>query len=399
MLAKHDFVFGGMEQLLRINWDWNQNQYSGLVTRLDSSLLSGAKLRLAELRELNPDIKLLVELRYREARFLSKENEGSGRRGKGDFPPDSEYWLRTKEGKPIIGWGEDTNENGLIDPNDKVLSYLIDFTNPKVQQLVVQQAKALKESGLFDGIMLDWISESATSDDASIEGWEPVLSSEVELNARMELLKSIRNAVGDDFLIIGNTNQKILNKIAPLLNAAFMENHKPHYNQNYTDAQLQEIQKAVIFNQNNLREPKAVCVEGWRVHDVYNPDLDTRIKERNSDENLQLMRFFTTMTLTLTNGYVLFGDDNAIPISDHAHNWYDFWNLPIGKPVGNLNTLYKGINNLYIREFENAWLVYNFSGTVQNVEFSETLINGVTHEVSKNFNVPNRDGMIFLKDN
>ncbi len=396
MLAKHAVVFGGMERLAGIHWDWNQSPYSGLRTRLDTSLMPAARKRIAEIRKLNQDIKLLVELRYREGRFVSAQNEENGKTGY--LPPDSKLWLRTAEGKPVIGWGEDTNENGIIDPDDKVLSYLVDFTNPELQQLVVQQAMAIQKSGLFDGIMMDWMNENATSDDASTEGWNPYLKDEVELKARMELLQNIRNAVGDEFLIMGNTNQRMMSKLAPLLNAAFMENHKPNYKENYTDEQLQQIQEAVIFNQEHLHEPKIVCVEGWRVHDEYNPDRDTRIKERNSDENLQTMRLFTTMTLTLSNGCVLFADDNAIPLADHYHNWYNFWDLPIGKPVGKTGTLYNNIDNLYLREFENAWVVYNFSGTAQNIGFSEKLKDGLTQKVSKSFTVPNKDGMILLKE-
>ncbi len=395
MLAKHAVVFGGMERLAGIHWDWNQSPYSGLRTRLDTSLMPAARIRIAEIRKLNPDIKLLVELRYREGRFVSAQNEATGERGY--LPPDSELWLRTTEGKPVIGWGEDTNENGIIDADDKVLSYLVDFTNPEFQQLVVQQAKTIKESGLFDGIMMDWMNENATSDDASIDGWNPYLPDEVELNARINLLENIRKEVGDDFLIIGNTNQRMMSQLAPLLNAAFMENHKPNYRENYTDEELQQIQEAVIFNQTHLHEPKIVCVEGWRVHDVYNPDRNTRIKERNSEVNLQTMRLFTTMTLTLSNGCVLFADDNAIPLADHYHNWYKFWDLPIGKPLGKPGTLYNNIGNLYLREFENAWVVYNFSGTSQSVGFPEKLKDGLTQKVSKNFTVPNKDGMILLK--
>jgi hypothetical protein len=27
-------------------------------------------------------------------------------------------------------------------------------------------------------------------------------------------------------------------------------------------------------------------------------------------------------------------DDNSLPISDHLHNWYDFWDAKLGLPVG-----------------------------------------------------------------
>ena len=99
-------------------------------------------------------------------REISRENETQVENWweVGYFPPDSPYWLKDGNGKPILGWGEDTNGDGKIDANDTVLSYLIDFTNPDMQNLMVNQAVALYASGLFDGIMLDWWNEDyATS--------------------------------------------------------------------------------------------------------------------------------------------------------------------------------------------------------------------------------------------
>ena len=161
-LVRHDLAFAHPYTLLRIAWNISEQQpYSGLATDLDTNRLDAARERKQELLSLNPHLLLLVEIRYRDARYLSRQNETRVENWweVGFYPPDSPYWLKGSNGKPVIGWGEDTNGNKKIDENDTVLNYLIDFTNPEVQDLIVNQAVALDKSGLFDGIMLDWWNE------------------------------------------------------------------------------------------------------------------------------------------------------------------------------------------------------------------------------------------------
>ena len=76
----------------------------------------------------NPDMIFLVELRMRE-------NWDDA------FPEDSQYWLRDAQGGRVSGWGT---------------SYLMDFTTPVVQQMIIQQAIAVSRCGLYDGIFFDW---------------------------------------------------------------------------------------------------------------------------------------------------------------------------------------------------------------------------------------------------
>jgi hypothetical protein len=397
-MAKHSLVFHDTYPLLNVSWNPGTGKpYRGLITTLDrSSIANGLKIR-SQLKKLNPDIKLIVSLMYREGTYLTRENEGVNWWEKGHFPPESPYWLKDKNGKHIIGWGEDTNLNGKIDDKDTILSYLVDFTNPAVQELVSDQAKALKESGLFDGVFLDWMGEYPTTDDASIQGWNPILSRETELAARVAIIKKIRQKTGDDFIIMGNMNYAKNPTLASLLNAVFMECYKGPYNATYSHDELAQIQAAVIFNQQRLAAPALVCLEGWRICNEYNPDLKTRISERNSPDNQRMMRFFTTMSLALTNGYVLFGDDNAIPLWDHTHNWYEFWDAPIGKAISEYNKSYKDIGGLYIREFENAWVVYNFSGKEQLIDLPSEVKSVSGKKTAKRFIVPDRDGEIFIK--
>ena len=45
----------------------------------------------------------------------------------GHYPPDSALWFRDKNGDTIPGWGEDSDKDGVIEP-EEALSALVDFS-------------------------------------------------------------------------------------------------------------------------------------------------------------------------------------------------------------------------------------------------------------------------------
>ena len=65
-LAQHDLAFAHPYTLLRVVWNISKAQpYSGLATALNPSQLGTARQRKQELLSLNPNLLLLVEIRYR----------------------------------------------------------------------------------------------------------------------------------------------------------------------------------------------------------------------------------------------------------------------------------------------------------------------------------------------
>ena len=401
LLAQHDLAFAHSYTLLRVVWDISEAQpYSGLATALNASQLEAARQRKQELLSLNPNLLLLVEIRYRDARYVSRQNEADVENWweVGYFPPDSPYWLRDPNGKPVIGWGEDTNGDGKIDENDTVLGYLIDFTNPEMQDLMVKQAVALDTSGLFDGILLDWWNEDYATSPVAVDDWsETILTPEAELEARLAILRKIREQVADDFLILVNANMRQVPKSAPHVNGLFMECYKPEHDKGYNLNQILQMEKTLLWAEQHLREPRINCLEGWRVVTDYMADLDTRVAERNSTENLRWMRIITTLSLTHSDGYVLFGDDNAIPAPDHLHNWYDFYDADLGQPIQDRAVQYRDIIGLFIREFEKGWAVYNRSGATQIISFDDDVTAVDSGRWQSRHEIPNFDGEIFLK--
>ena len=400
-LAQHDLAFAHPYTLLSIVWDISEAQpYVGLATALNPSQLNTARQRKQELLSLNPNLLLLVEIRCRDARYVSRQNEANVENWweVGYFPPDSAYWLRDSNGKPVIGWGEDTNGDAKIDEDDEVLGYLIDFTNPEMQNLMVKQAVALDKSGLFDGIMIDWWNEDYATSSVAVDDWsETILTPTVELEARLAILRKIREQVADDFLILVNANMRQVPKSAPHVNGLFMECYKQEHDKGYNLDQILQIEKTLLWAEQHLREPRINCLEGWRVVTDYVADLNTRVAERNSTENRQWMRMITTLSLTHSDGYVLFGDDNAIPAPDHLHNWYDFYDADLGQPIQDRAVQYRAITGLFIRAFENGWAVYNRSGTARTVTFDEPVIAVSKSKRYSSHEIPDFDGEIFLK--
>ena len=104
-LVQHDLAFAHPYTLLKVTWDISEAQpYPGLATALNPSQLDAARQRKQELLSLNPNLLLLVEIRYRDARYVSRKNEASVENWweVGYLPPDSPYWLRDNNGNPVI---------------------------------------------------------------------------------------------------------------------------------------------------------------------------------------------------------------------------------------------------------------------------------------------------------
>jgi hypothetical protein len=398
LLARHDLVFTGTWSM-RINWKITPDQpYNGLSTVLmnqqGGESLGEARQRCAELRKLNPNLKLLCEVRYREGRYVTDKNVELWKRGA--YPPDSEFWLRDENGRLCPGWGEDADGDGEVEL-DEIRHMLLDFRNPALHELIAEKALALRESRVFDGIMLDWWNEHHATT-GRWPNWNGThLTPDEEKAARIAILRKIREKVGDDFLILVNSNYNTVPESAPLVNGLFMECFKSRYNEGYTIDQIRMIEATLLWAEENLLEPRINCLEGWRIVTDYTGDREVRVAERNSRENLKWMRMITTLSLTHSDGYVLFGDDNAQPASDHLHNWYDFWDADLGGPLGRKGKIYKSIDGLFVREFENGWAVYNRSGNTQSISFEENVTAFTNGKIATSHEVPNFDGEIFLK--
>ena len=318
--------------------------------------LNGARSRRDALLEMNPNMIFILELRMRDADPDSPFYKA--------VYDDSFSWIRDETGNRVEGWPR---------------SFLLDFTHPDQQDIIVQQALTVAQCGLYDGIFLDWWDEdnSVLGDDSK----DSYRGNEAEQRARDTIIQRIRAGVGDDFLIIVNTNRRKIPRTGWGINGTFMETGRD-YEEGYTYAGLKEIESTLSWSEENLREPHVNCLEGWGIP-TESPD---------SPRNLRWMRVFTTMSLTHSDGYVLYNGG-----IQHEHYWYDFWDADLGKPIAEKAQLYENREGLFIREFTNGWAVYNRSGSAQEIRLPEQAVGVESGLQNTLHSVPDLDGEIYLK--
>ena len=262
----------------------------------------------------------------------------------------------------------------------------MDFTDPLVQDRIVQHAIAVSKCGLYDGIFFDYWSESwpvLTGRDSNsvLRIWRGM---EAEQRARDIILQRIRAATRPNFLIMGNTNIEIIPRTAPNVNGGAMETVMPadRVDLQNIEKDMNKIRESLLWLDGNLREPQVNGLEGWSIP-TEAPDSPT---------NLRWMRAITTLSLTHSDGYVVYKD-----IINDYHHWYDFWDADLGRPVGEKGEVYQGTEGLYIREYTNGWAVYNHSGTPQVIRLPEEVQGVASGLVNVEHALPDLDGEIYLR--
>ena len=313
-----------------------------------------------ELLSKNPDMLFLVDLRQSYA-------------SRSRYPDD---WF---------GWLRDENGN-LIPQKPGSTEYLIDFRLPEVQAVVVQRAIAVAKCGLYDGIMFDaWAETHAVLPNSTLQEEQPVLIS---------ILRRIRQGVPDDFLILCNRNEAKLPLSAPYINGGFMETFPLEKGRlhGYTRKDIIEIETNLIWYEANMREPKINVLRGFGVG-AEPPD---------SPRNKQWMRLFTTMSLTLSDGYTLYTLGTIGGQKQYQkHIRHPFWDADLGQPVEPTVKRYQDdIEGLYIREFTNGWAVYNRSGQAQTITLppsAASVSDRGSNDASLTHLLPDLDGEIYLK--
>ncbi len=323
IMAKHDLVFISPSM---IGLKWN-HEFLGLAEGFLPESIEPALAIRKKLLELNQNLVLLAEIRYRDA-------------AESYLPSGHKWFKRDPNGNTMLGWDEGN-------------CLLLDFSSPEFCQQVAKQAKAAVESGIFDGIMLDW--------------WD-------DDKERLELVKTVRKAIGPAALIIANANDRKTPQTAPYINGYFMECHRSESTQDW-----QRIADTLQWAESNLRKPTINCLELWY---------------HNSRNDMKLMRTATCLSLTLSNGYCLFSDPNPLPKPDHLHDWYDFWDADLGRPAAKGK---KDPAGYIIRDFEKGKAVYNPMGNMSiKLHFEKPLKRASNNQTAVEHTLESCDGDIFL---
>ena len=374
----HDLFWGG----LGFHLQWHPTPEGlRLFGRIDD-----AHWKREYLLSQNPNFIRLVSLDYTDAELA-------------DYPEDWPYWIKDENGNHVQVYA------GASD-------FLIDFTHPVVQDILVQKAVAVAKCGLYDGIFLgQWEEGQATLNNDKGVYYRSV---EAEGSARISMVRRIREVIGDDFLIIVKTNQRPVPLSAPYVNGMFMEAIPDAQDTGYTHAGLREIESTLLWSEQNLRDPQINALEGRGIS----------LEPADSPRNQQTMRVITTLSLTHSDGYVCYNIgvsgiiheheyeiwpgherehiEGKSHLHNHQHYWYPFWDAPLGRPVGKKAQLYHNSNGhqvdgLFMREFTNGWAVYNRSGKEQDIQLPMQATGVASGTTGVNHTLSDLDGEIYLK--
>ena len=256
------------------------------------------------------------------------------------YLPASSPWWKREDGVKAPGWAEGHY-------------FRLDYSNADFRSQIAKQSQAIMATGIFDGVFFDWWNDD---DD------------------RVALIKAVRIAVGDVPLILANVNERPRPLSSPYINGYYME-----CTRTVTPKDWSRIASTLQYAEQTLRKPRVNCLETWF---------------HNSRQDLNLMRATTTLALTMSDGYCLFGDPDALPTPDHLHDWYDFWDRSLGKPLA------PGIQRAdgsWQRNFEGGTAIYNPMGNgVSLVKFESQHRRLSTGKIATQFAVPPCDGDIFL---
>ncbi|MHB1484113.1 MAG: putative glycoside hydrolase [Saccharofermentanales bacterium] len=340
-VAKHDLYFTSTQGL---GLKWNDSspesdEDDGRGVDFTAKSISEAAKNVTDLRDKNPRLVILTEIRYWCA-------------WSSYLPEDSVWWQRDSEGKKIVAWQDGNNPP----------YYYLDWNNVDFRKQVAAQCKAVVDTGVVDGVLIDCFSKDMFGD------------ADNDPN-RIDLMKKIREAIGDEYLILVNSNNFTRPNTAKYINGLFMEcfNSK-------TPADWQGISDSLNWAESNLRYPRINCLE---VQFDYSRDEPAK------------MRATTTLGLTQSNGYVLFSDPNSLPVADHLHDWYSFWDTDLGKPVDSIGAQRQN-DSMWQREFTNGTVIYNPMGNGdKTVTFGEDRLSAATGKTGKTFMISDYDGDIF----
>ncbi len=324
MQALHDLVF------LHPSMIGLQSEaaFEGTAFDFTPASIANAKAKRAALLTKNPQLILLAEIRYRDA-------------PKGFIPEDAPWWKRDEKKQFVIGWAEGGYR-------------LLDVAQPDWQAQVSKRAKAVMDTGVFDGVMLDW-----WADDES----------------RLNLIRRIRETIGTDALVLVNSNDLPIPLTAEHVNGLYMECYRTKSPEDW-----KRISETLRWAETRLRTPHINCLEAW-------------YHQSRHDSNL--MRAMTTLSLTLSDGYCLFADPNDLPTPDHLHDWYAFWEKGLGRPM---KSGIQRADGAWVREFSGGTVIYNpAGGSSITVRFDTPYRSRASSLTSTEHIVNANDGDVFHK--
>ena len=325
-VARHDLAFFGPGAMGLTP----VNSCAGLAIGFTPDSVSRALAKRREMLAANPRLVILAEIRWHDGQ-------------KGYLPDDSPWWQAGDAHQDVPGE-----------------FHLLKVSDPDFRRHVALQCKAAILTGVFDGCMFDWWAEAQYPD-------------------LPKLAKGVREAIGDEALILVNANNRQERGAARYINGFFMEGFDSRFWP--LDAKgWKTAEDNLVWEKQSLHPPVISALEGWAA------------SGRGDLSDVQFMRALTALSLTRSDGFVLFGDKNTDGLNDHRHDWYPFWNKGLGRPSGDAQDRPDGAVS---RDYGGGTVVYNpASNKTVTVRFTEARFSRSTHLTSREHVIIAGDGDI-----
>ena len=332
-IAKHDLIMSGIGRLGLV-WDGDPR---GLADCFTSDSVTTAKKRIAEIRKLNPDAVIIGDLPFYEYPDSW-------------LPKNHTWWLR-KDGERQQFW-----------PG----THRMDWYNETYRQHVVQQTVALKEVGV-DGVFYDNIRNEP-------QPW-------------VAFLMAVREAVGDEFLILANAGYAVgeYDFATPYLNGMMYESGWSHKRTQWDDC-IREMQ----HTQSLLRQPQISLIERFeeiRGHAGWPEDPKRGQKPPDDDA---ARRWSLCYRMCIGDFYYLFSDNTS-----HRHDWYPEYDVKIGLPIEPGERIN---SHVWQRRYEKALVIVNLPGAAAayEVKLDKPAKDSLTGKFGASFDVLPGEGRILI---
>jgi len=355
--ARHDLVWRGIGA-----WGLEpvDGGYLGETTAFSAASIEAARATTQTLRALNPNIRLLAEIRYHDAETTY-------------LPADSPWWLHATDGSLVpTAPGSDSGY------------YELNFDDPSLQAQVGHLCTLVMQTGALDGCFLDW--------------WDDDTTAGGSVSDRTALAQNVRAALGDAGLLVANVNGTFPPpSTAPYINGLYMEGYNSSFFPLSSWQTAAQIMLWAVDGTGNLHSPSFTAFEGWYAA----PSSGYSTAGR---DDYSLMRLTTALGLVFSNGYVLFGDPDGYPGGDHNHDIYlPLWSSalgrhPLGYPLGPPVPLDAAqADGSFRRDFTEGTVVLNPpGGSVVSVTFPSKRLSLGANTVGTTFSIQPADGDAFV---
>ena len=334
-MARHDLIMSGFGRLgLRF-----AGEPAGLADGFTPESVEVARKRIAQIKRFNPDAVVLADVLFYEY----PDNW---------LPEDHPWWLRKNDKREQFWPG----------------THRMDWNNADYRRHVARQTAAAKEAGV-DGVFYDNIRN--------------------EPNAWVGLLKEVRQAVGDDFLILANAGYAVgtYDFAAPYLNGMMYESGWSHKRTEWDDC-IKKMQ----HTQTLLRKPTISIIERFEeIRDRAGWPGDSK-RGQKPEPDPAARRWSLCYALIIGDFYYLFSDNTS-----HRHDWYAEYDVKIGLPTGQGERL---SSHVWQRRYDKALVVVNLPGAKEpyEVKLKHSEKDSFTGQTGTIFSIPPGDGRILMAE-